>query len=69
MPDALRDLSRGPAALTFGVVGANWALFMTFFPMGFSGALADTALRVGLDVLLVTGAVLLAGVPRPQAAG
>ena len=71
MTDALRGLSRGSAALAFGlgVFGANWALFMTFVPMVFPGALADTALRVGLDILLVTGAAFLAGALRPQAAG
>lgn len=71
MTDALRQASRGSAALAFGlgVFGANWALFMSFVPMVFPGALADTALRVGLDILLATGAALLAGVLRPQAAG
>lgn len=71
MADALREASRGSAALAFGlgVFGANWALFMSFVPMVFPGALADTALRVGLDILLVTGATLLAGVPQRQAAG
>jgi hypothetical protein len=46
----------------------NWVLFMTFVPMVFPGALADTALRVGLDILLVTGAAFLAGLLRRQAA-
>lgn len=71
MANALRDASRGSAALAFGlgVFGASWALFMSFVPMVFPGALPDTALRVGLDILLVTGAALLAGVLRPQAAG
>jgi hypothetical protein len=51
------------------VFGINWALFMTFVPMVFPDALADTALRVGLDILLVTGAALLVGALRPQAVG
>ena len=69
--DALRDLSRVSAALAFGlgVFGANWALFMNFVPMVFPGALPDTALRVGLDILLVTGAGLLLGARRLHAAG
>ena len=59
--DAMRGLPRAAVALAFGlgVFGANWALFMTFVPMVFPDALVDTVLRVGLDVLLVTGAVLL----------
>ena len=63
----LADLRRGfpgvGGALAFGlgVYGVNWALFMTFVPMVFPDALADTALRVGIDILLVTGAALLAG--------
>ncbi|MFN4098451.1 MAG: hypothetical protein ACK4GT_01620 [Pararhodobacter sp.] len=69
--DALRDLSRGSVALAFGlgVFGFNWALFMTFVPMVFPDALADTALRVGLDILFVSGAALLVAFPRPQVAG
>ncbi|MFN4128954.1 MAG: hypothetical protein ACK4GC_03945 [Paracoccaceae bacterium] len=69
--DALRGLSRGTAALafSFGVFGANWALFMAFVPMVFPDALLDTALRVGLDLLLVTGASVLAGREGRQAAG
>jgi len=71
MKDALRGLSLGSAALAFGlgVFGVNWVLFMTFVPMVFPGALADTALRVGLDILLVTGAAFLAGLLQRQAAG
>jgi len=59
--DAMRGLPRAAVALAFGlgVFGANWALFMTFVPMVFPDALVDTVLRVGLDVLFVTGAVLL----------
>ena len=59
--DAMRGLSRATAALAFGlgVFGANWALFMTFVPMVFPVALADTMLRVGLDIVLVTDAALL----------
>lgn len=69
--DALRDLSRGATALAFGlgVFGANWALFMTFVPLVFPDALTDTVLRVGLDILLVTGAGLLLGARRLHAAG
>lgn len=69
--DALRGLSRGMVAVAFGVggFGANWALFMTFVPMVFPDALTDTALRVGLDILLVTGAALVAGREGHQAAG
>ncbi|MCC5988569.1 MAG: hypothetical protein JJT95_12875 [Pararhodobacter sp.] len=69
--DALRGLSRATAALAFGlgVFGANWALFMTFVPMAFPDALADTALRVAADILLVTGAAFLVGVMRRQATG
>jgi hypothetical protein len=70
---AARSLSpRWGAGLRLGVYGVNWALFMTFVPMVFPGALADTALRVGLDILLVTSAALLAGSRgevAPQAAG
>lgn len=63
MTDALRGLPRGAAALAFGVgiFGANWAFFMSFVPMVFPGALSDTALRVGIDVLLVTAAGLIVG--------
>ncbi|MGY6534799.1 MAG: hypothetical protein ACXIVG_05575 [Pararhodobacter sp.] len=70
-PDALRGLSRDAAALAFGlgVFGVNWVLFMTFVPMVFPGALPDTALRVGLDILLVKGAALLVGALQRQAAG
>jgi hypothetical protein len=70
LADALRGLSRARGALAFGfgVFGANWTLFMTFVPMVFPDALTDTALRVGLDILLVTGAAWLAGALRPQAA-
>ncbi len=69
--DALHGLSRGTAALAFGVgvFGANWALFMTFVPMVFPGALADTVLRVGLDILFATGAALLVDARRPHATG
>lgn len=69
--DALRDLSRVSAALAFGlgVFGVNWALFMSFVPMVFPDAWADTALRVGLDILIVTCAALLVARLRPQAAG
>ncbi len=71
LTDAMRGLSRVMAPLAFGggIFGANWALFMTFVPMVFPDALVDTALRVGLDILLVTGAALLVGGLRPQAAG
>ena len=59
--DAMRGLPRAAVALAFGlgVFGANWALFMTFVPMVFPDALVDTVLRVGLDILFVTGAALL----------
>lgn len=69
--DALRGLSRGAGSLAFGfgVFGANWALFMSFVPMVFPDALSDTALRIGLDILFVSGAALLVAVPRPQVAG
>jgi len=69
--DALRGLSRISAALAFGLglFGANWALFMAFVPMVFPGALADTALRVGLDILFVSGAALLVAFQRPLVAG
>lgn len=69
MTDALRDLSRGSVALAFGlgIFGANWALFMTFVPMVFPGALADTALRVGLDILFVTCAAMIVEIKRPNA--
>ncbi len=69
LEDALRGLSRASGALVFGfgMFGANWALFMTFVPMVFPGALADAALRVGLDVLLVTGAASLARLERRHA--
>ena len=69
--DVMRGLSRATAALAFGLgaFGANWALFMTFVPMVFPDALADTALRVGLDILFVTGAAFLVGAHRPQGAG
>jgi hypothetical protein len=61
--DAFRGLSRGTVGLAFGigVFGANWTLFMAFVPMVFPDALPDTALRVGVDILLVTGAALLMG--------
>jgi hypothetical protein len=71
LSDALRGLSRATAALAFGlgVFGANWALFMTFVPMVFPDALADTALRVGADILLVTGAAFLVWALRRQEVG
>ena len=71
LTDVMRGLSRGSAALAFGlgVFGVNWALFMTFVPMVFPDALADTALRVGLDILFVTGVAFLVAVPCPQVAG
>lgn len=62
--DAWRGLSPATGALAFGlgIFGANWALFMAFVPMVFpDNALLDSALRVGLDVLLVTGVALLVG--------
>jgi hypothetical protein len=62
LDEVLHGLSRGTAALVFGlgVFGTNWALFMTFVPMVFPDALLDSTLRVGLDILLATGASLLA---------
>lgn len=65
--DAMRGLSRVAVAPAFGlgVFGANWALFMAFVPMVFPDALADSALRVGLDTLFVTGAALLVGLSEP----
>ena len=68
---SLRGFSRGGAALAFGIgaFGANWALFMAFVPMVFPDALLDTALRVGLDILLVTGAALLIGRGSLHASG
>jgi len=70
MTDALRGLSRITTALAFGlgVFGANWTLFMAFVPLVFPNALADSALRVGLDILLVTGAAFLARLERRHAA-
>ncbi len=61
LTDVMRRMSRTGATLAFGVgiFGANWALFMAFVPMVFPGALVDTALRVSIDILLVTGAALL----------
>lgn len=69
--DALRGLSRGTAALAFGLgaFGVNWALFMVFVPMVFPDALPDTALRVGVDIVLVTGAALLMGQENQPTAG
>ncbi len=63
LADLRRGMPRSAAALAFGlgVYGVNWALFMTFVPMVFPDALADTALRVGIDILLVVIAALLAG--------
>ncbi|WFE75207.1 hypothetical protein [Roseinatronobacter sp. S2] len=71
MTDALRGLSRASGALAFGfgMFGANWALFMAFVPMVFPDALLDTAMRVGLDILLVTCAALMVGLKRYQGAG
>lgn len=68
--DALRGLTSRIAALAFGLVafGANWALFMAFVPLVFPDALTDSALRVGLDILLVTSAALLMGMDRWNAA-
>jgi len=71
LSDALRGLPRATTALAFGlgVFGANWALFMVFVAMVFPDALVDSALRVGLDIVLVTGAAFLMGVLRRQGAG
>lgn len=70
LDEALRGLSRDARALAFGfgVFGANWALFMLFVPMVFPDALGDFALRVGLDIMLITGAALLVGALRRQGA-
>ncbi|MCC5974902.1 MAG: hypothetical protein JJT81_12730 [Rubellimicrobium sp.] len=67
--DALKGLSRVAAALTFGVgiFGANWVLFMTFVPMVFPDALADTVLRVGLDMLFVTCGAMMVELQRRNA--
>jgi len=49
-------------ALTFGLVlfGVNWAVFLVFMPIMFSGFLADVLARIALDILLVTSAYHLA---------
>jgi hypothetical protein len=51
-------------AFGLGVFGVNWALFMAFVPMIFPDTLDDVALRVGIDVALVTLACLLVAALR-----
>lgn len=61
--EALPSNSLVPRALAFGlgVFGVNWALFMVFVPLIFPDTMTDFVLRIGVDVLLVTLACLLAG--------
>ena len=55
----------GPAAVAVvGVFAVNWALFLLFVPMVFPDALADVAVRVGLDIVLVTVAATWTGPSR-----
>ncbi|MFD3449900.1 hypothetical protein ACFDTO_35575 [Microbacteriaceae bacterium 4G12] len=54
--EAIRSQSRILSAIKFGVVifGINWFAFLVFAPIIFSGALIDTLLRLGIDILLVS---------------
>lgn len=52
------------AVAVVGVFAVNWALFMLFVPMVFPDALADVAVRVGLDIVLVTVAAAWTGSSR-----
>ncbi len=55
----------GPAAVAVvGVFAVNWALFMLFVPLVFPDALADVAVRVGLDIVLVAVAATWTGASR-----
>lgn len=49
-------LSLGRRAARFGflVFGVNWATFLVFMPLLFSGYLVDVVSRIAIDVLLVT---------------
>ncbi len=49
--------------LTFGL---NWAVFVVFMPMLFSGYIADVLLRIVIDTTLVTMASYLTIVPRKE---
>ncbi|MBN1857559.1 MAG: hypothetical protein JW846_11500 [Dehalococcoidia bacterium] len=59
---AARASSLPHRALVFGlgIFGVNWAVFLVFMPIMFSGFLIDVLIRIVLDVLLVTAAYYLA---------
>lgn len=49
-----RFLERRAARFGFLVFGVNWATFLVFMPLLFSGYLVDVLSRIAIDVLLVT---------------
>jgi len=53
---AARATSSSRSAATFGLClfGVNWAFFLLFMPMVFSGFLNDVLARIAIDVVLVT---------------
>lgn len=55
-------------AVKFGILifGLNWAVFLVFMPLLFTGYLADALLRIIIDTTLVTIASYLTIVPRGE---
>jgi len=56
-------------AVKFGflIFGLNWAVFLVFMPLLFSGYIADVILRIIIDITLATIASYLAIVPEARA--
>lgn len=57
-------LNLNSAKFGFLVFGINWAMFLIFMPLMFSGYLTDVLLRIVIDTLLVTIGYYLTFSPR-----
>lgn len=61
-----RSLKRASVKFGFLIFGLNWAVFLVFMPLLFSGYIADVFLRIIIDSTLVTLAAYLAIVPGDE---
>ncbi len=57
-------LERRAVKFGFFIFGINWAAFLIFMPLLFSGYLIDVLSRIIIDILLVTIGYYLAFIPR-----
>jgi magnesium-transporting ATPase (P-type) len=61
-----RSLKHRAVKFGFLIFGLNWAVFLVFMPLLFSGYIADVLLRIMIDTPLVTISSYLTIIPRGE---